>query len=93
MKNVMLRFCVLLALLTLAYSLYEAQSEEAPAKTPQTAWAESRRLESQIQTEDEEIRQIENEARRIQAAIANYQFIQARNAETMEKLRRWADSE
>ena len=93
MKSIVLPFCVVLALLTLGRSLYEARSEEATAKTPQAVWAESRRLESQIQTEDAEIRQIENETRRVQAAIANYQFVQERNARTLEKLRRWANAD
>ncbi len=93
MKRIVLPFCVALVLLTLGYSLYEARSEDAVSKAPQAVWAECRRLESQIQAADDEIRQLENEARRVQEATANYEFVRKQNAGTLERLRRWADSD
>lgn len=93
MKIMSLLSCVVLALLALGYSFYEARSEEANPRTPAAVWAECRRLESKIQTADDGIRQIENEARQVQEAIANYEYVRTQNARTLQRLKRWADAE
>ncbi len=59
---------------------------------PAAVYAQVQQLEAEIAAVDEEIRGVEHRAERARKALENYEFVQARNEETLKRLADWVES-
>ena len=93
MKRLLPWIVIGMVFLAVGFRLDGARRATSDTEAPATVWAECRRLESRMQAVDNEIQQLESEIERLQKTLENHEFVRERNSATLEKLRKWADTE
>lgn len=64
----------------------------APSTSPEALYRQSQQLQAQLEAVEAAVRDLEYRRYRTRKAIANYDYVYARNEKLIRRLRKWVDS-